>query len=188
MNETPYSIPSDERLHGTPLAETIMSAIKIVPTFREKYKVEVVNTVFLSDGEGWYQPMYHDLPESLQQRHQSQAWLPEQWTRNFIVFRGHSHDEDPEAQLVLQDPVTKKTYTQSDGMRSLSKRYYDINQLLFEILKDRGGCNVIGFYIAEGQGRATMSHLIKDKCGAKDESTIHQLSVSYTHLTLPTKA
>ena len=179
MNETPYSIPSDERLHGTPLAETIMSAIKIVPTFREKYKVEVVNTVFLSDGEGWYQPMYHDLPESLQQRHQSQAWLPEQWTRNFIVFRGHSHDEDPEAQLVLQDPVTKKTYTQSDGMRSLGKRYYDINQLLFEILKDRGGCNVIGFYIAEGQGRATMSNLIKDKCGAKDESTIHELWLQF---------
>ena len=37
---------------GTPLNEAVISAMKIVPEFQKKYKLQVVNTVFLTDGEG----------------------------------------------------------------------------------------------------------------------------------------
>ena len=37
---------------GTPLNESIIAAMKLVPEFQKKYKLQVVNTVFLTDGEG----------------------------------------------------------------------------------------------------------------------------------------
>jgi hypothetical protein len=40
------------RLGGTPLNETIIAAMDIVPKFQKKYKLQVVNTTFLTDGEG----------------------------------------------------------------------------------------------------------------------------------------
>lgn len=40
------------RLGGTPLNETITAAMDLIPKFQKKYKLQVVNTVFLTDGEG----------------------------------------------------------------------------------------------------------------------------------------
>lgn len=37
---------------GTPLTEAIISAMKIIPEFQKNYKLQVVNTVFLTDGDG----------------------------------------------------------------------------------------------------------------------------------------
>ena len=70
-----------DRIHGfpewmgmqyTPLNETIFAAMKIVPMFQKQYKLQVVNTVFLTDGEGHILArkkaelgnMYNDLPFS----------------------------------------------------------------------------------------------------------------------------
>ncbi|NBP58594.1 hypothetical protein EBU71_19065, partial [bacterium] len=39
-------------LGGTPLYEGIISAMKIVPQFQKDYKLQIVNTVFLTDGDG----------------------------------------------------------------------------------------------------------------------------------------
>lgn len=44
--------PAWFQLGSTPLNEAIICAMKIVPLFREKYKLQFVNTVFLTDGEG----------------------------------------------------------------------------------------------------------------------------------------
>jgi hypothetical protein len=39
-------------MHYTPLNEAIFCAIKIIPEFQKEYKLQIVNTVFLTDGEG----------------------------------------------------------------------------------------------------------------------------------------
>ena len=44
--------PSSLELGGTPLSECIMSAINMVPEFQKKNKVQIVNTIFLTDGQG----------------------------------------------------------------------------------------------------------------------------------------
>lgn len=44
------TIPYQERLNGTPLNEAILCAIKIVNLFKAKNKLDIVNTVFISDG------------------------------------------------------------------------------------------------------------------------------------------
>lgn len=40
------------QLSGTPLNEAILAATQIVPEFQKKSKLQIVNTVFLTDGEG----------------------------------------------------------------------------------------------------------------------------------------
>lgn len=68
MQNTSYSfrkvenkIPNDlyhfrnssyESLNGTPLNEAVISSIDIVKEFKEQYRLDVVNTVFLTDGDG----------------------------------------------------------------------------------------------------------------------------------------
>ena len=50
LQSAPYA-PRHYDQGNTPLDETILAAMKIVPQFREKHKVQIVNTVFLTDGD-----------------------------------------------------------------------------------------------------------------------------------------
>jgi hypothetical protein len=59
-----YSIPGWLQLGGTPLAEALMSAIPVVNKFRADNALQVVNTVFLTDGEGNNLNQVHDPTES----------------------------------------------------------------------------------------------------------------------------
>lgn len=44
--------PEWMEMHGTPLNQAIVCSMKIVPEFQKKNKLQVVNTIFLTDGEG----------------------------------------------------------------------------------------------------------------------------------------
>ena len=45
-------LPKSIRMGGTPLNEAIIAAMQIVPEFQKNTKVQVINTVFLTDGVG----------------------------------------------------------------------------------------------------------------------------------------
>ena len=47
-----YLIPKQFDTGCTPLNEAVVSAIQMVPAFQEKHNVQIVNTVFLTDGDG----------------------------------------------------------------------------------------------------------------------------------------
>ena len=47
-----HNHPRMFEMYGTPLNEAIVAAMDIVPQFQKKHKLQVVNTVFLTDGEG----------------------------------------------------------------------------------------------------------------------------------------
>lgn len=46
-----YSIPYQMELSSTPLNETVVAAMKIVPKFKQENNLDIVHTVFLTDGE-----------------------------------------------------------------------------------------------------------------------------------------
>ena len=46
--------PSWLSLGGTPLNETVIMALEMVPAFRKMYNVQIVNVVFLTDGQGGF--------------------------------------------------------------------------------------------------------------------------------------
>lgn len=51
-NSRMRGFPSWMQLQYTPINEAIFSAIKIIPKFQKENKLQIVNTVFLTDGEG----------------------------------------------------------------------------------------------------------------------------------------
>jgi hypothetical protein len=47
----PYAMPAELGLGSTPLDESIVAAMEIVPQFREDNRLQIVHSVFLTDGE-----------------------------------------------------------------------------------------------------------------------------------------
>jgi hypothetical protein len=113
-------IKSDS-MGSTPLNECIGVADLIINRFKAKSRVQIVNTIFLTDGDSDPISNVHGLPATWKKR-----------------------------KYILQDEVTKKTYDirSTDSYRSAypySER--QMTNLLLRVLKDRTGSNLIGFYI-----------------------------------------
>ena len=103
-------------LGGTPLNATIQVASNVVNDFRKRTRSEIVNVIFLTDGED-----------------SSTLWTSSGDQRGTRIgpsdFRSVSYIEDKDS---------AKTYRVSDK---------GVTPTLLQILKDRTGCNLIGFYI-----------------------------------------
>ena len=50
-NSSKYTLPSTEALGGTPLDEAIVCATQIVPRMKAKYDLQIMNCVFITDGD-----------------------------------------------------------------------------------------------------------------------------------------
>ena len=110
-------------LGSTPLNQAIMVAPDIVNRFKARSKVQIVNTIFLTDGESDPISCVHGV---------SMSYKPEKY--------------------IIHDDITKKNYEVPASISSRNwTRYTLANQfltpILFKILRDRTGCNLIGFYI-----------------------------------------
>jgi hypothetical protein len=112
-----------DSMTSTPLNQCIGVADLIINRFKAKYRVQIVNTIFLTDGES--DPIHYI------------KGLPSSWkTRKYI----------------LQDEITKKSYDircEDTHLYYHRDPYSDkaMTGLLLRVLKDRTGCNLIGFYI-----------------------------------------
>jgi hypothetical protein len=115
--------PSWMSMSGTPLNQAIVHAMSIVPEFQKQNKLQIVNTIFLTDGESnnanryYVRDPYYGLTDA-----------PIKCDR-----------------LIIRDPITKyevtidnrKNDAQTDG--------------LIRLLKNRTKSNVIGFYVINGR-------------------------------------
>jgi len=103
-------------LGGTPLNATIQVASNVVNDFRKRTRSEIVNVIFLTDGED-----------------STTLWTTSADHRGTRIgpsdFRSVSYIEDKDS---------AKNYRVSDK---------GVTPTLLQILKDRTGCNLIGFYI-----------------------------------------
>ena len=100
------------------IVQAVITAINMVPEFQKKNNVQIVNTIFLTDGQG---------------NDRFPTWNGTEFEGKYSRY----------SSIVIIDPVTKKHY---DQRRSSSVGNLD-SQLL-KILADRTKARVIGFYIA----------------------------------------
>jgi len=123
-----YSIPHIMSLSGTPLNECIIAAFDVIPQFKEKNKVEIVNTVFLSDGDG----------------SQLSSYVTSANEEGKLTFGAFPYN----TKIFFRDTKTKSVVSTNDE----SKYGKDVSSLqtsaLLKLLKERVGGNFIGFYIA----------------------------------------
>jgi len=112
-----------EPMTGTPLLEAMTIAPEIIEAFQKKNRVQIVNTIFLTDGAGGS----FQTPDTT---------YMEYGKKNVVI---------------LQDAKTGKSYEVSRSTRpSRWLPYATLHRILLQRIKDRTGCNVIGFYLANG--------------------------------------
>jgi len=133
-SEKYFTPPQGMQLRGTPLGEAIMTSVPLVENFKKNNGLQIVNTIFLTDGAG-------QLPRSSMKKVESSPWGTF-WDQAYIPSNQNAvfiHDQG-------------RVYRTSISTRFSC--YNDIWRTLYQILKDRTGCNLIGFYIAPNNKRA----------------------------------
>lgn len=120
-----WSLPENLVLSSTPLNDTILLAHDIIPKFQASNNLEVVNAVFLTDGEsnGLDYVVDRSLPSGIKS------------------FRSGGYYGSTESSYIT-DTKTKINY-------NIEKRS-DVTNILLRSLHDRLGINVIGFFITGG--------------------------------------
>ena len=120
---------------GTPLNEAIISAMTIVPEFQKQYKLQIVNTVFLTDGEGHNNK---DVFYKLDNGRMTDGTTNKQIDYDSIDWRASR-------KMVIRDPITKnQEFVENAYNRELTASY-------IKMLKARTNCNIIGFYVLAGR-------------------------------------
>jgi len=116
-------IPDIFNMSGTPLNHTIVAAMEIVPEFQRKYGLQMVNTIFLTDGDG---DSGLDIIESDTGKVRMSPW---------------NYRTNSPTHLILRDPVTKY-YEKVDYTSSRT-----ITSTFIKLFKHRTKSNIVGFYI-----------------------------------------
>ena len=116
-------IPDIFNMSGTPLNHTIVAAMEIVPQFQRKYGLQMVNTIFLTDGDG---DSGLDIIEPDTGKVRIGAWN----------YRTNNPNH-----LILRDPVTKY-YEKVDYTSART-----VTSAFIKLFKNRTKSNIVGFYI-----------------------------------------
>ena len=128
-----FVFPSWLAMQGTPLNQAIIHAMNIVPEFQKRNKLQIVNTIFLTDGEGSTLNRYYDNNYE-----------------NRSYDRYYNYNNEPTTfikcdRLIIRDPVTK--FEQFVDPRARDSQ----TNALIRLLKNRTNSNVIGFYVIKGR-------------------------------------
>lgn len=106
---------------GTPLNEALILAPKIVNDFRAKYKLEIVNTIVLTDGDAnGFNGVYNETNNN----------------KSYSLVRR-------KRQYFYTDKITGKTHE----IWPHGNSYTNNTNIFLRILKDQTGCNLIGFFL-----------------------------------------
>ena len=111
-------------LGSTPLVDTILLARSIADAFRKNHKVEILNTVFLTDGDG---------------------------DRTGLEIKGvnHASYESQTKHLVIEDPITKLTMrTPCNRYASSQLR---LQKILLEMYSKVTGSRLTNFFLVDGK-------------------------------------
>jgi len=113
-------------LSGTPLNSALMSVSPVVNAFRAKYGLEIVHTIFLTDGEG-YAPTYRYDPANESAREDGTVRAHHGWGYEVIV----------------RDDVVKREWM----LRTWTGRVTTFDEATLESVKARTGSSVSNMYI-----------------------------------------
>jgi len=125
-----YGMPNNFSLGGTPLNDTIIVAKSVIEEFKMKTKAQIVNAVFLTDGQSNQHNQYLDSDNEV---------------RRFD--RNSTH---------IDDPATRMRVFPEEAKRGQSSR---VTSLLLIALKRSLGINLLGFFLTSGSGRRSMGNL-----------------------------
>lgn len=144
VSKNPKDIPSWMNMGSTPLNESIISAMQIVPEFKKQNNLQIVNTVFLTDGEGDYIDSAYD------------SGLHYKTLRNVKYLQNTL--KQMKVVVNVRDPITKHQVKLSNLQSRIGQ-----TTAFVELMKQRTHCNVMGFYVlSTAELKKYGKHFFKD--------------------------
>lgn len=139
-SRTTYNgLPTQEQLNCTPLNPAILSAITLVNKFRYDNNLDVVNTIFLTDGEDTHGLMYTE--DSGRDTYVGESYWGSRFPRN-ANSRNYIRDLRTRKQWLIENSTTT----------------------LLNILREQTCAKVIGFYIARKKdAQSKIEHMTQDR-------------------------
>ena len=128
-----HSIPDKYDLGGTPLNNSLFAMNDFIPYFKTKNNVQIVNMVYLTDGDSAGSNTY---------------WTPGRTEKDDDRSRETSHfgryysSGGKRPKTFIRDLETKKEYLFEDGRGRMTS-------LLVEILRDKHNINIVNFFLIE---------------------------------------
>jgi hypothetical protein len=126
-------MPNGFSLNGTPLNECVMAAFEVVPEFKKKNNLQIVNTIFLTDGDG----------------HECRSIVSYKDYKNANNIGLNSILSGRISKLFFRDVETKCTVEVSKYFK-YTKNHQTV--ALLQLLKQRSGCNIISFFVSSTSG------------------------------------
>tara|TARA_R100001480_G_scaffold129129_1_gene126682 strand:- start:14 stop:748 length:735 start_codon:yes stop_codon:yes gene_type:complete len=124
-----YGMPNNFSLGGTPLNDTIIVAKSVIEEFKMKTRAQIVNAVFLTDGQSNQHNQYLDSDNEVRR-----------FDRNSVH---------------IDDPATRMRVFPEEVKRQNSR----VTSLLLLALKRSLGINLLGFFLTSGSGRRSAGNL-----------------------------
>jgi hypothetical protein len=115
-------VPHQLQLGCTPLNEAIMCAMTQVPAFQAKHGVQIVNTVFLTDGEGHSMGAHDRWGDNKSIVHDPKT------RKDYEVSKGHSGETEAYLQILQERTGTNLIGIRlmaAKNIQSLQHRYFD---------------------------------------------------------------
>jgi hypothetical protein len=130
-------------LSGTPFIETVIASRSIIKAFKEKTRAEIINVIYLTDGEGGMSIKYPDM------------------------YRHMDLDNSNKYNIGFVDPITKVRVMVENGPGN------QVQAALTRLIRLTTECLHIGFFVGEKrtlQGYAKKENLSNEKMAQIDES------------------
>ena len=140
------SIPDRMGLGGTPLDSTLLMSFSVMRDFIKKNQVDVINSIFLTDGDSHSCNSYWKAPETDESG----------YTTN--TGRFDYRDEN----VILRDPVSKKQMQIGDGSMTHRYRRGGMTSTLVKFLREVFDINIVNFFLIPKMRRWDMMHHIEE--------------------------
>jgi len=153
-DEIRFEIPDRMHLGGTPLNSTLMVSFSVMREFVKKNQVDVINSIFLTDGES------HGC---------NNYWVGENETKHF----------DPrEENVIFRDSVSKKEMkVEAYG----SRRAEVVTSALVKFQRDVFDINIVNFFLTTRMKKWDMAHYLdrtKVAAGKDGNSTYEEIDAA----------
>jgi hypothetical protein len=142
-------VPDGWELNSTPLNEAIVFANHFVPMFKETYKLDIVNTIFLTDGDGNFTDQIITTDGNQQ---------------NANTYYGLRYREL--ANIIVTDPRTKISGHAKPGQ--------SITAALLDLLRNRTGTNLVGYFIMPTASKKVVQRVL-DISGLTHQEDTHNI-------------
>ena len=160
-----HSIPDNYELGGTPLNNSLFAMNDFIPYFKTKNNVQIVNMVYLTDGES---------------NGSSSYWAPGTEGNSTKNFGRWSSGSNKRPKTFIRDLETKKEYLLEESRGRMTS-------LLVEILRDKHNINIVNFFLIERARRWDFSRWTNDidssvKEFRKEKSVVYRNTEGWSSL------